>query len=86
MKENDIIMKTGGYAQLGAYADGTSEFLDSPMHNALFDYYSNSGEMPYGVVTGDDETSDIWILEHLEEEGLLDQIDLGAEMAKYEEQ
>jgi len=44
----------------------------SPVYDELFDYYSNSGEMPYGVMKARDGMPDEWIVDRVLDLGLLE--------------
>ena len=44
----------------------------SPVYDELFDYYSNSGEMPYGVMKARTGMPDEWIYDRLQDLGLLE--------------
>ena len=37
----------------------------SEVYEDLYDYYANSGEMPYGVMKARDGTPDEWIIDRL---------------------
>lgn len=52
--------------QISDIVNDRAEFeYGSPLFDKLYDWYSGSGEMPYGVQTGDDDTPDTWILDRL---------------------
>ena len=44
----------------------------SPVYDELFDYFSNSGEMPYGVMKARDGMPDEWIVDRILDLGLLE--------------
>ena len=53
-------------ARMPSYIEGEDEFYGSEAFGKLYDYYVNSGEMPYGVAKARTECPDDWILEQLE--------------------
>jgi hypothetical protein len=48
------------------YISDELDFYDTSAFNKLFNYFCDSGEMPYEVAKGRTETPDVWILERLE--------------------
>jgi hypothetical protein len=50
------------------YISGDLDFYDTPAFNKLYEYFSDSGEMPYEVVKARTETPDEWILNKAENE------------------
>jgi hypothetical protein len=55
---------------LGMDLDQIVEYGE-PLYEALFDYYMNSGEMPYGVMKARTGDPDVWIADRLYELGLI---------------
>ena len=43
----------------------------SEVYEELYDYYVNSGEMPYGVMKARDGDPDVWIADRLFDLGLI---------------
>ena len=43
----------------------------SEVYEDLYDYYANSGEMPYGTMKARDGDPDVWIADRLYELGLI---------------
>ena len=43
----------------------------SEVYEDLYDYYANSGEMPYGVMKAREGDPDVWIVDRIFEMGLL---------------
>ena len=41
--------------------------MDSPLFDKLFNYFSNSGDMPYGIQKARTGDPDQWIVDHLGE-------------------
>ena len=52
--------------RMQSYIDGEDEFYGSEAFGKLYEYFCNSGEMPYNVQKCRDETPDSWILNKLE--------------------
>ncbi len=50
-----------------SYIEGEDEFYGSEAFGKLYDYFCNSGEMPYDVAKARTECPDAWIIERLEE-------------------
>ena len=48
------------------YIDGSLLFYGSSAYGKLYDYFCDSGEMPYGIAKARDGDPDLWILEKLE--------------------
>lgn len=44
------------------------EIVDTPLFEKLYEYYLDSGEMPYGVAKARTGTPDEWIYDRLEQE------------------
>ena len=43
----------------------------SEVYEDLYDYYANSGEMPYGIMKAREGDPDVWIVDRIFEMGLL---------------
>jgi len=72
MTLNEIYTKAGldtdEIRRMPYYIKGTIEddFFYSTEYNKLYEYFLDSGEMPYGVATADTGEPDLWIIEKLE--------------------
>jgi hypothetical protein len=47
------------------HGDALWEFYDSTEFMKLYEYFIDSGDMPYEIAKGKTESPDVWILEHL---------------------
>lgn len=45
----------------------------SEVYEELFDYYANSGEMPYGIMKARDGDPDVWICDRVYDLGIVDE-------------
>ena len=52
--------------EYGYYIEGEDEFYGSEAFGKLYEYFMDSGEMPYGVAKARTECPDDWILEQIE--------------------
>lgn len=50
-------------------------YIGSEAYEELFDYYMNSGEMPYGVMKARTGMPDEWIVNRVDDLGLVEQVD-----------
>ena len=48
------------------YISDELDFYGTPAFEKLYNYFCDSGEMPYEVAKARTETPDVWILERLE--------------------
>lgn len=64
---NSAGMTVDDRARMPSYIEGEDEFYGSEAFGKLYDYFMNSGEMPYEVAKARTECPDYWILERLEE-------------------
>ena len=53
-------------ARMSSYIEGEDEFYGSEAFGKLYEYFMDSGEMPYGVAKARTECPDDWILEQIE--------------------
>jgi len=53
----------------GALSGDDTDWLSSSSYEKLFNYYLDSGEMPYGIAKAREGDPDYWILDQLEELG-----------------
>ncbi len=47
---------------------GDLDFYGTTAYDKLYEYFCNSGEMPYGIAKARTGDPDLWILERLEEQ------------------
>lgn len=45
--------------------EASDKFYDTPAYRKLYDYFCNTGEMPYGVAKARTGDPDVWILDYL---------------------
>ena len=68
----DAILAKHPEAWAQAKADGGPEY-GSDLYQDIFDYFANSGEMPYGTMKARDGDPDQWIQSELEDMGYFDE-------------
>ena len=51
-----------------AFIAGDLDFYGTPAYDKLYEYFCNSGEMPYGIAKARTGDPDLWMLEKLEEQ------------------
>ncbi len=64
---NDAGLTQDDRARMPSYIEGEDEFYGSEAFDKLYEYFMDSGEMPYGVAKAETECPDVWILDYLEE-------------------
>jgi len=70
----DQIMREAGLSEVevdvtASYVEDDHDgcFMETNAYEKLYEYFCNSGEMPYGVAKARTGDPDVWILEYLEE-------------------
>ena len=53
-------------SRMPSYIDGEDEFYGSEAFGKLYDYFCDTGEIPYGVAKSRTGDPDIWILDYIE--------------------
>ena len=53
-------------AQMPFHLENGDDFIFSSAYEKLFNYFCDTGEMPYGTAKARDGDPDVWILEELE--------------------
>jgi hypothetical protein len=63
-----IQFSDGEKKEIVAIEQGKKELdMDSPLYDKLFNYFSNTGDMPYGVQKARTGDPDQWIIDHLDQ-------------------
>ena len=70
MSIKEIYMQAGlsesEIKDMPSYISDDLDFYGTPAFDKLYNYFCDSGEMPYEVAKARTETPDVWILERLE--------------------
>ena len=53
-------------SRMPSYINGEDEFYGSEAFGKLYDYFCNTGEIPYGVAKSRTGDPDVWILDYVE--------------------
>ena len=58
LNEDEVFM-------MESYLEGIEDFYGTPAYEKLYEYFCDTGEMPYGVAKARDGDPDYWIIEKL---------------------